>query len=201
MSVETDYIAEAITEAFGERCPDFAEGCACCEAWAQYDRLGEENSRLLAVIKKAENDIDMARFGEGYGFNLPYVVDDLRKATAAPQTAITEEFQQNNEHGGYPILVDLPGNVFTRAFKRLRRALSKAGEMVKIGKAVNVEKRLRGIQTASPVVLHLVRTIESDDGNRLELELHRRFAQYRENGEWFRLEGALSEWVAERCPI
>lgn len=76
-----------------------------------------------------------------------------------------------------------------------------AGEMVKIGKAVNVEKRLRSLQTASPVVLHLVRAIESDDGNRLELELHRRFAKYRENGEWFRLEGALSEWVAERCPI
>lgn len=35
----TDYIAEAITEAFGERCLDFAEGCACCEAWKQYDEL------------------------------------------------------------------------------------------------------------------------------------------------------------------
>lgn len=38
-AMPTDYIAEAITEAYGERCPDFAEGCACCEAWRQYDAL------------------------------------------------------------------------------------------------------------------------------------------------------------------
>lgn len=34
---KTDYFAEAITVAFGERCPDFAWGCHCCEAWLQYD--------------------------------------------------------------------------------------------------------------------------------------------------------------------
>jgi hypothetical protein len=35
----TDFIAEAITEAFGARCPDYAEGCAVCDAWRQYDAL------------------------------------------------------------------------------------------------------------------------------------------------------------------
>lgn len=35
----TNYIAEAITEAFGERCPDYEPGCHCCEAWKQYDAL------------------------------------------------------------------------------------------------------------------------------------------------------------------
>ncbi len=32
-----DYIAKAITEAFGERCPEYAEGCPCCDAWKQRD--------------------------------------------------------------------------------------------------------------------------------------------------------------------
>ncbi|AMX93661.1 MULTISPECIES: hypothetical protein [Mesorhizobium] len=41
----TDFIAEAITEAFGERCPDYAEGCAACDAWKQYDDL-----RALSAI-------------------------------------------------------------------------------------------------------------------------------------------------------
>ena len=45
MVERTDYIAEAIAEAFGGRCPDFAEGCACCEAWQQYDRLREVERR------------------------------------------------------------------------------------------------------------------------------------------------------------
>lgn len=33
----TDYIAKAITKAFGERCPEYAAGCYCCEAWKQRD--------------------------------------------------------------------------------------------------------------------------------------------------------------------
>ena len=36
---DPNLLAEAITEAFGERCPDFAEGCYCCEAWRLYDDL------------------------------------------------------------------------------------------------------------------------------------------------------------------
>ena len=34
-----DYIAEAITAHWGERCPDYEPQCACCAAWAQYDTL------------------------------------------------------------------------------------------------------------------------------------------------------------------
>lgn len=37
--VPEDLIAEAITEAFGERCPDFDPDCHCCKVWAQYDAL------------------------------------------------------------------------------------------------------------------------------------------------------------------
>lgn len=53
MTVEpTDYIADAITEAFGERCPDYAEGCPICDAWAQYDELTE--LRALAISSASE---------------------------------------------------------------------------------------------------------------------------------------------------
>ena len=34
-----DYITEAITAHWGERCPDYEPQCACCAAWAQYDAL------------------------------------------------------------------------------------------------------------------------------------------------------------------
>ncbi len=30
-----------------------------------------------------------------------------------------EDFQQNNEHGGYPIVVKLPGNFLTRFWRWL----------------------------------------------------------------------------------
>lgn len=42
-----DYIAEALTAHWGERCADNQPGCPCCDAWAQYDTLktGVQNHR------------------------------------------------------------------------------------------------------------------------------------------------------------
>ncbi|HHV68223.1 MAG TPA: hypothetical protein GXX48_11345 [Ochrobactrum intermedium] len=34
-----DFIAEAITDSLGPRCPDHSADCPTCEAWAEYDRL------------------------------------------------------------------------------------------------------------------------------------------------------------------
>lgn len=39
VGLKPNAIEQAITEHFGGRCPDFSEGCACCDAWAQYDAL------------------------------------------------------------------------------------------------------------------------------------------------------------------
>lgn len=47
---DLNLIAEAITEAFGERCPDYEPGCFCCDAWKQYDDLKAENFRLLRSV-------------------------------------------------------------------------------------------------------------------------------------------------------
>ena len=35
----TDLIEEAITEQWGERCPDYDQDCPCCRAWQQMDSL------------------------------------------------------------------------------------------------------------------------------------------------------------------
>src|SRR5690606_38184781 len=32
-------IVEAITEYYGERCPDYDEDCFCCKVWIEYDAL------------------------------------------------------------------------------------------------------------------------------------------------------------------
>lgn len=36
---QIDFIAEAITDALGERCSEYGENCPTCEAWKEYDRL------------------------------------------------------------------------------------------------------------------------------------------------------------------
>ncbi|WP_327259821.1 MULTISPECIES: GIY-YIG nuclease family protein [unclassified Streptomyces] len=69
--------------------------------------------------------------------------------------------------------------------------------LVKIGWTDNPERRLRHLQTGSPVPLRLLAIFEG--GNIVEAELHRRFADKRRHGEWFDLGpdpvGAVSPFV------
>lgn len=32
-------VEQALTEHWGERCPDFESGCVVCQAWGEYDAL------------------------------------------------------------------------------------------------------------------------------------------------------------------
>lgn len=46
-----DYIAEAITEYYGERCPEHMTGCPCCNAWAQYDAKEAADAALKEACR------------------------------------------------------------------------------------------------------------------------------------------------------
>ena len=49
-----DILAEVITEAVGERCPDFEPDCIGCQAWVEYDRLKgleAENASLREALR------------------------------------------------------------------------------------------------------------------------------------------------------
>ncbi|MDX2557636.1 GIY-YIG nuclease family protein [Streptomyces stelliscabiei] len=62
---------------------------------------------------------------------------------------------------------------------------SPTSPLVKIGWTDNPERRLRHLQTGSPVPLQLLALFEG--GSIVEAELHRRFADKRRHGEWFDL--------------
>jgi hypothetical protein len=67
---------------------------------------------------------------------------------------------------------------------------------VKIGLTTGYPgRRLAALQTGSPCRLHLATYIPTDDCQRLEKDLHNKFARYRLYGEWFSLEGELKEFV------
>lgn len=66
--------------------------------------------------------------------------------------------------------------------------------LVKIGKAKNVEKRVTFIRTASPVELELV-SILRDVGPTQESLIHKRFEKQRTRGEWFELNAELTEFI------
>lgn len=68
-------------------------------------------------------------------------------------------------------------------------------DYVKIGIAVDVMKRMRGLQSANPNRLELLAVVEGC--HKFERSLHRRFADLRHSDEWFRLGPELSEYIEE----
>src|SRR6185437_1224824 len=60
---------------------------------------------------------------------------------------------------------------------------STASPLVKIGRSVDVDTRLRSIQNMSPAPLTVLWTTRG--GRELEAQLHAAFAKYRVHGEWF----------------
>lgn len=67
---------------------------------------------------------------------------------------------------------------------------------VKIGKAKSIVKRMRELQCGCPVPLKLIAVLSKDPGD--EGALHKRWAPYRETGEWFRTETPLRSFIREK---
>ncbi len=70
---------------------------------------------------------------------------------------------------------------------------------VKIGFSVDVAGRMRELQVGHAIALELLGFIEGT--RREELALHHRFAAYRVNGEWFRVDGEFMDYLATLPPL
>lgn len=69
---------------------------------------------------------------------------------------------------------------------------------VKIGWSADPKDRLRQMQTGSPDQMTLLGTVEWPQWR--ELETHRKLSNWRIRGEWFRLEGAVADFIARLTP-
>lgn len=70
------------------------------------------------------------------------------------------------------------------------------GPYVKIGVTENYDEREVGLQTPEKVELY---ALFPEARSSYEKLLHMRYDEYRLNGEWFRREGRLAEWINGGC--
>lgn len=79
------------------------------------------------------------------------------------------------------------------------------GGFIKIGYAYDVLKRLENLRTGNALQLKILVTLPG--GRDLEIQLHERFAEHRENREWFRPHEDILRFIEEtkasyrpKCP-
>jgi hypothetical protein len=73
---------------------------------------------------------------------------------------------------------------------------------IKIGRAKNLERRIKSLQTSSPAKLELLKSISvqgMSEAQDLEQSLHKKFDGLRITGEWFRAESILMDYINQLC--
>jgi FKBP-type peptidyl-prolyl cis-trans isomerase 2 len=77
--------------------------------------------------------------------------------------------------------------------------LIKCQQFYKIGVANDVENRLAQLSTGNPFELRVLAIFGYENAECVERALHQKFANRRERGEWFSLDNAEVEVLAEIC--
>lgn len=94
--------------------------------------------------------------------------------------------------------LSLDGEKLARQAHFVYFILNEDSNAVKIGRAKDLEKRMKALQTSSPAKLKLIKSVQvkvGEEAQELEKSLHQRFSAIRLAGEWFKADANLLEYI------
>ena len=151
----------------------------------KYRKTNPPQSELSAVFQYSE---DMRRWARG----VLAFVNKYDNPTRRIQDAIDVSFfaSVGMMFGGYTRTEDSLRAADPRIVSTYIVKNPKSG-LIKIGKSLDIDKRLRTISTGAGCELEILAIIGED----VELVLHKKFASLRGVGEWFDDDGSIAEFA------
>jgi Meiotically up-regulated gene 113 len=146
---------------------------------------------VMRHIGRVPAKVDIQMYGRNaFGFPSHTTFDSHFGNKASLLRAVREYVEQNEGFDDIRMLL-------SQAKERVQKSelprrdggvyLMESGGRYKIGRSDNIERRVKQITVALPEKLVLVHEIKTDDSPGIEAYWHRRFAEKRLNGEWFKL--------------
>ena len=122
--------------------------------------------------------------------NVKTFTEHFRSLTLIPDHLARWARANEKQHDILTILgdrADLSEAPFPQSTKEGLVYLIQSGAFYKVGRSDELERRVKEIRIALPERAVLVHSIRTDDPPGIEAYWHRRFADRRANGEWFKL--------------
>lgn len=94
--------------------------------------------------------------------------------------------------------LSLGGKKLTHEIHFIYFILNRDSNAIKIGRARNLERRMKSLQTSSPAKLELIKSISVQgikEAQELEVSLHKKFDDIRLAGEWFKADSKLIDYI------
>jgi len=166
---------------------------------------GKELTQLLRAFVGASDDLAVIGLACEMDYDAQYVSDDdLAIIMSSPHATDTDKqlaFKEKRKRDNPALARKL--RIAEEELEQARRnkrpgyiyLIRADNSLFKIGKTINPEDRFKSLQTLSPVPLALIHTVKTGDTMMLEHELHERFSEKREQGEWFKLEPADVDFI------